>query len=95
MIVSSFVGIYKGMVPLVIFIIPIALSLGWDYLTGLGMSLLPLAFGFAAAVTNPLLLIALYNDTGKRKRTVRIYISWNEKLKKVIVGWIGKHLYLP
>ena len=27
--------------------------------------------------------------------TVRIYISWDEKQKKVIVGWIGKHLYLP
>ena len=27
----------------------------------------------------------------KRRRTVRIYISWNEKLKKVIVGWIGEH----
>ena len=53
MIISSFVGIYEGMVPLVIFIIPIAISLGWDSLTGLGMSLLPLAFGFASAVTNP------------------------------------------
>ena len=53
MTISSFVGIYEGMVPLVIFIIPIAISLGWDSLTGLGMSLLPLAFGFASAVTNP------------------------------------------
>jgi uncharacterized ion transporter superfamily protein YfcC len=53
MALSSFVGIYEGMVPMIIFIIPIALSLGWDSLTGLGMSLLPLAFGFAAAVTNP------------------------------------------
>jgi len=53
MIVSSFVGIYEGMVPMIIFIIPIAISLGWDSLTGLGMSLLPLAFGFASAVTNP------------------------------------------
>ena len=53
MIISSFVGIFEGMVPLVIFIIPIAISLGWDSLTGLGMSLLPLAFGFSAAVTNP------------------------------------------
>lgn len=53
MAVSSFVGIYEGMVPLIIFIIPIAISLGWDSLTGLGMSLLPLAFGFASAVTNP------------------------------------------
>jgi uncharacterized ion transporter superfamily protein YfcC len=53
MVVSSFVGIYEGMVPLIIFIVPIAISLGWDSLTGLGMSLLPLAFGFASAVTNP------------------------------------------
>jgi len=27
--------------------------------------------------------------------TIRIHISWDEKQKKVIVGWIGKHLYLP
>jgi uncharacterized ion transporter superfamily protein YfcC len=53
MSVSSFVGIYEGMVPMIIFIIPVAISLGWDSLTGLGMSLLPLAFGFASAVTNP------------------------------------------
>jgi uncharacterized ion transporter superfamily protein YfcC len=53
MFVSSFVGIYEGMVPMIIFIIPAAISLGWDSLTGLGMSLLPLAFGFASAVTNP------------------------------------------
>ncbi|QQO09525.1 YfcC family protein [Breznakiella homolactica] len=53
MVCSSFVGIYEGMVPMIIFIIPVALSLGWDSLTGLGMSLLPLAFGFASAVTNP------------------------------------------
>ena len=53
MFITSFVGIYEGMVPLVIFIIPIAISLGWDSLTGLGMSLLPLAFGFSSAVTNP------------------------------------------
>jgi uncharacterized ion transporter superfamily protein YfcC len=50
---SSFVGIYEEMVPLIIFIIPVAISMGWDSLTGLGMSLLPLAFGFASAVTNP------------------------------------------
>ena len=53
MFVASFVGIFEGMVPLIIFIIPVAISLGWDSLTGLGISLLPLAFGFAAAVTNP------------------------------------------
>jgi len=50
---ASFVGIYEEMIPLIIFIVPVAISLGWDSLTGLGMSLLPLAFGFSAAVTNP------------------------------------------
>ena len=53
MICTSFIGIYEGLVPLIIFIIPIAISLGWDSLTGLGMSLLPMAFGFASSVTNP------------------------------------------
>jgi uncharacterized ion transporter superfamily protein YfcC len=53
MSISSFVGIYEGMVPMIIFIIPVAISLGWDTMTGLGMSLLPLAFGFASSVTNP------------------------------------------
>ncbi|HUX12734.1 MAG TPA: hypothetical protein VMW87_06875 [Spirochaetia bacterium] len=53
MAVSSFLGVYEGMVPMIVFIVPLALSLGWDSLTGLGMSLLPLSFGFASAVTNP------------------------------------------
>jgi uncharacterized ion transporter superfamily protein YfcC len=53
MVLSGFVGIYEGAVPLIIFIIPVAISLGWDSLTGLGMSLLPMAFGLASAVTNP------------------------------------------
>ena len=53
MFLSSFLGIYEGLVPMIIFIVPLAHSLGWDSLTGLGISLLPLAFGFAAAVTNP------------------------------------------
>jgi uncharacterized ion transporter superfamily protein YfcC len=53
MAISSFIGVYEGIVPMIIFIVPLAITLGWDSLTGLGMSLLPLAFGFASAVTNP------------------------------------------
>ncbi|GAB1484711.1 hypothetical protein MASR2M78_35290 [Treponema sp.] len=30
MIVSSFIGVYEGMVPMIIFIVPLAISLGWD-----------------------------------------------------------------
>ncbi|MCG8532311.1 MAG: AbgT family transporter, partial [Desulfovibrionales bacterium] len=39
--------------PLIVIIVPLSLALGWDSLTGLGMSMLALTFGFAAAVTNP------------------------------------------
>lgn len=53
MFTAAVLGIYESMVPLVVFIVPLSHMLGWDSLTGLGMSLLPLAFGFAAAVTNP------------------------------------------
>ena len=53
MFMAAFLGVYEGLVPLIVFIVPLAYSLGWDSLTGLGMSLLALAFGFSAAVTNP------------------------------------------
>ncbi len=53
MFMAAFLGVYEGLVPLIVFIVPLAYSLGWDSLTGLGMSLLALSFGFSAAVTNP------------------------------------------
>ncbi len=53
MFLAAFVGVYEGLVPLIVIIVPLSLALGWDSLTGLGMSLLALSFGFAAAVTNP------------------------------------------
>ncbi len=53
MVSAAVLGIFEAMVPLIIFVVPLSHMLGWDSLTGLGMSLLPLAFGFAAAVTNP------------------------------------------
>lgn len=53
MLFASLLGIYEAMVPLIVFIVPLAHILGWDSLVGLGMSLLPLAFGFAAGVFNP------------------------------------------
>ncbi len=53
MFLASVIGVYEALVPLIIFIVPLSLALGWDSLTGLGMTLLALSFGFAAAVTNP------------------------------------------
>jgi uncharacterized ion transporter superfamily protein YfcC len=56
MIASSVLGIYEEAAPLVVFIVPLALYLGWDSLTGLGMSLLALGFGFAAATMDPFMV---------------------------------------
>lgn len=53
MFLAAFLGIYETLIPLVVLIVPLAHAMGWDSMTGLGMSLLPLAFGFSAAVTNP------------------------------------------
>ena len=53
MSVAAVLGVYESMVPLIVFIVPLAHFLGWDSLTGLGMSLLAMAFGFGAAITNP------------------------------------------
>jgi uncharacterized ion transporter superfamily protein YfcC len=53
MALPSLLGIYEGLVPVIIFVVPMARRLGWDSLTGLGMSLLPMAFGLSAAISNP------------------------------------------
>lgn len=53
MLFGSLLGILEEIVPLVPLAVALAWSLGWDSLTGLGMSLLATAFGFSAALTNP------------------------------------------
>lgn len=53
MALGSFVGIFEESVLLVPIAIALSLSLGWDKLTGLGMSLLSVGFGFASGVMNP------------------------------------------
>jgi len=53
MAMGAFLGIFEEMVPLIPIVVTLAWSLGWDSLTGLGMSLLATGFGFSAAVANP------------------------------------------
>lgn len=53
MALGSFFGILEEMVPLVPLMIALSYSLGWDALTGLGMSVLATNIGFSAAITNP------------------------------------------
>ncbi|MBT3314091.1 MAG: YfcC family protein [Anaerolineae bacterium] len=53
MALGAFFGIFEEVVPLVPIMIALSYSLGWDTLTGLGMSILATNMGFSAAITNP------------------------------------------
>lgn len=53
MALGGFFGIFEEIIPLVPVMIALACSLGWDSLTGLGMSVLATNVGFSTAVFNP------------------------------------------
>lgn len=53
MALGAFVGVFEEVVPLVPLILILARRMGWDDVTGLGVSVLATGLGFAAAVTNP------------------------------------------
>ncbi len=50
---GSLIGSFEECVPLVPIVVALASSLGWDALTGMGMSILAAGCGFAAGVCNP------------------------------------------
>ncbi|HHV41665.1 MAG TPA: YfcC family protein [Clostridiaceae bacterium] len=56
MLFGSVFGIFEEMVVLVPLVLVLARSLGWDELTGLGMSLLASGLGFSVATLNPFTL---------------------------------------
>ena len=53
MALGSAAGSFEECVPLVPVVVALAIRLGWDVLTGLGMSVLAVGCGFAAGVCNP------------------------------------------
>lgn len=53
MSMGSFIGSFEEAVPLVPIVVALAIRLGWDALTGLGMSLLAIGCGFSTGVCNP------------------------------------------
>lgn len=53
MLFGSLFGIFEELIALVPICVTLSYSLGWDSLTGLGMSALASGFGFAAAIFNP------------------------------------------
>jgi len=53
MAMGALIGSFEECVPLVPIVVSLAVSLGWDPVTGLGMSLLAVGCGFASGVCNP------------------------------------------
>lgn len=50
---GAMIGSFEECVPLVPIVVALAVNLGWDSLTGIGMSLLAVGCGFAAGICNP------------------------------------------
>ena len=53
MLMGSMIGSFEEIVPLVPLVTALSVSLGWDVLLGLGMSVLAVCCGFACGVANP------------------------------------------
>lgn len=53
MSLGAMIGSFEECVPMVPLVVALAVNLGWDRLTGVGMSLLAVGCGFAAGVCNP------------------------------------------
>ncbi|MCQ2427681.1 MAG: hypothetical protein MJ137_04685 [Clostridia bacterium] len=53
MLLASFAGVFEEVIPLVPILCALAVSLGWDNMTGLGFSVIPCAAGYAAGLFNP------------------------------------------
>ena len=53
MAMGAMIGSFEECVPLVPIVVALSINLGWDALTGIGMSLLAAGCGFASGVCNP------------------------------------------
>lgn len=53
MVLGAMIGSFEECVPMVPLVVALSVNLGWDKLTGVGMSLLAAGCGFASGVCNP------------------------------------------
>lgn len=53
MLMGSLIGSFEEVVPMVPIVVALSISLGWDALTGVAMSLLAVGCGFASGICNP------------------------------------------
>ncbi|MBO5360813.1 MAG: YfcC family protein [Clostridia bacterium] len=53
MAMGAFIGSFEECIPMVPIVVALSVNLGWDAMTGMGMSLLAVGCGFASGVCNP------------------------------------------
>lgn len=64
MVIGSTMGIFEEFAPLVPIVVALALTLGWDSLVGLGMSILAVGFGFSVGTFNPFSILVAQKLAG-------------------------------
>ncbi|MDF2571704.1 MAG: hypothetical protein K0R55_3308 [Sporomusa sp.] len=93
MAMGAFVGVFEEIVPLVPLVILLAKGMGWDDMTGLGISILACGLGFAAAVTNPFTIgvaqeladLPLFSGAALR---IFVFIS----VYLILLGFLWRHI---
>ncbi len=89
MSLGAFFGIFEEVVPLVPLMIALAYSLGWDTLTGLGMSILATNMGFSAAIMNPFTI-----GVAQRIAELPAFSGWEYRIVIFIFMYILLALFL-
>ncbi|KAF0106781.1 MAG: hypothetical protein FD146_2373 [Anaerolineaceae bacterium] len=80
MALGGFFGILEEAVPLVPIIIALCLSLGWDTLTGLGVSILATNVGFSTAVFNYFTI-----GTAQRLAGLPLFSGWGPRIVLFVI----------
>ena len=83
MALGAFFGILEEVIPLVPVMIALAYSLGWDSLTGMGMSILAANVGFSAAVFNFFTI-----GTAQRLAGLPLFSGWLPRLILFVVMYL-------
>lgn len=88
-ILGSCLGILEELLPLVVIMVPFALRMGWDSVTGFAAVMLPLGFGFASATFNPFTL-----GTAQRLADLPLFSGLSLRLPLFLITVAAATLYL-
>lgn len=89
MALGGFFGILEEAVPLVPIVIVLAYTLGWDTLTGLGISILATNVGFSTAVFNFFTI-----GTAQRLADLPLFSGWGARIVLFVVVYIILAVFL-